>query len=617
MAMDDMFRDLGPAGTPDAFNLLESLDPELSFPHSYTQTQRQELWSKVCAALPEVALPELLPTDPAPTVKVETVKAETVQAAVGKLDRDNTATGQHEAQVIPLAAGGAKRSRRLRRWAVSLSAAAAVAAVGVSATVWQGWLGRERSNDQSDILVVSPTGEHSKETSLQLGDLADPTAQERLNQVGDVKFVAGGAFSGQPTTAAGFELKTNKSVSSKDVSQVARSLGMGGQVKKTAGGYQVKGAKGESLVVTVGKLTSLTYSNPAAMRMECVPSGVVLEPNGQGGTANQVDLPPLNPLQPAPGNSNAPAPGTITQPARPSEKPTVPDGPTLQPSVPATPTETLPPPVMPGEYTPEADLSPAPGLDPAPNEGTPNPTPTGGMRPQRIDTAQTTNQPLRRVWLRWNHLETTPGPAGPQNGAGADNTGTANGGSNLPTTDPGQLAATTDPGACVMRVSGQAPSAQKALQEVQKVAASLNAKLVSPRASVQSADGLTQVSVPVQMPGQKDTTLWRATVSERGVATINANLGAMTKLGDYKVISQSEALRRLNDPKFGPLDVYDPAGGPAGGNDTKINGQISLRKATLSTAPVKQKDGSLLSLPVYLFQDIQGRVWTVLAVADN
>ena len=78
------------------------------------------------------------------------------------------------------------------------------------------------------------------------------------------------------------------------------------------------------------------------------------------------------------------------------------------------------------------------------------------------------------------------------------------------------------------------------------------------------------------------------------------------------MISPAQAVKRLNDPKFGPLDVYDPKG--AG---TKINGKIELVEATLTNAPIKQKNGSILSMPVYQITDTAGRVWTVLAVADG
>ena len=100
-------------------------------------------------------------------------------------------------------------------------------------------------------------------------------------------------------------------------------------------------------------------------------------------------------------------------------------------------------------------------------------------------------------------------------------------------------------------------------------------------------------------------------VSETGVASIRANLGKETKIGEYKVISEAQAVQRLNDPKYGPLDVRNQKGLP-----DKIDGRIDLVSARLISQPVKQKDGSILDMPVYLLTDAQGRVWTVSAVAE-
>lgn len=484
---------------------------------------------------------------------------------------DHTTPDEPVAEVVSLAARRHTLAVR-RNWMLGLSAAAAVAAVGF--TGWGVLVPQNPAVPDGGNGTISQGG---PSLSAAGSEAILPGAEERLKSVGQVQFVAAGTFSEHPTDAPVYRVSKGADVSAGQVQKVANSLGMNGAVKKNRAGFTVTDSKGATLTVTVGELTSLSFDNPAAVRMECVPvqpgDGNVELPNpdvSQGGSGTGKPSTP----KPNPGETSP-----STPPATPDEpielpSPTDTPNPTQTPQPTETPIETVPPAVRPNQ----------------PGNNVTNPKPTLETNPQTeiIEIGE-----LQVLWF-----ETTPS-SDPEETSPEE-------------VDP-QATQNPSPGPtpCVMKVAGKAPSADAAVAEVKRIAASLGATVLSQSAGATQKDGLTTVSVPVKMPGQSQAQNWKAVVSETGVASIRANLGQETKIGQYKVISEAEAVKRLNNPKYGPLDVHSFAGSKA-----KIDGQIDLVSAQLTEAPLKQKNGSILTMPVYMLTDSQGRVWTVLAVAD-
>lgn len=466
-----------------------------------------------------------------------------------------------------------------RNWLVGLSAAAAATVVGFT-----GW--SALSPDERGAVPISDDGvviADGPRITAAGSEIVVPGASERLENVGDVEFVAAGHFSTVPTKAPILRVGKGASVSADQVQKVANSLGMRGSVKKNGAGFTVTDTKGATLTVTVGQLTSLTFDNPSAVRMECVP----VKP-GDGN----VELPnpdaTQNPTENSGASSNSsPAPSTSTAPGSPPLEP----GEPTEPSVAPTP-----------KWTPTPTETPTETVPPAVRPEIPEPShPATKGATQNVDTADNVNVPGAVVEVGQLQVLLV-----------VNQTTDPSGNSPIETVEP-QATQNPSPGPtpCVMKVAGNAPSPQNAIAQVEKVAASLGATVMSRSAGASQKDGLTTVTVPVKMPGQSSTQSWKAVVSEAGVASIRANLGKETKIGEYKVISEAQAVERLNNPKYGPLDVHNQKGLP-----TKIDGRIDLVSARLVSQPVRQKDGSILDMPVYLLTDSQGRVWTVLAVAE-
>lgn len=490
---------------------------------------------------------------------------------------ETTDTQTPVAEVVSLAVRRHTLAVR-RNWLVGLSAAAAATVVGVT-----GWSvfslgGFGEGTNPGDGVVITDGSFISAAGS----EMVIPGASQRLENVGDVEFVAAGNFSTASTQAPISRVEKGAKVSADQVQKVADSLGMSGSVKRDGAGFTVTDTKGATLTVTVGQLTSLSFDNPSAVRMECVP------------------------VQPGDGTVELPNPDASKQPTgtpTPSSKtptPTVSETPGSTPSEPSGRVELNPPPTP--QWTPTPTETPTETVPPAVRPEAPEPSHSGTTgASQEVETSSIANLSASTVEVgQLQVLRIVTQTADP---SGA-----------LPTesVEP-QATQKPSPGPtpCVMKVAGDAPSAEKAIAQVEKVAASLGATVMSHSAGTSQKDGLTTVSVPVKMPGQSSVQNWKAVVSETGVASIRANLGKETKIGEYKVISEAQAVQRLNDPKYGSLDVRNQQGLPE-----KIDGRIDLVSARLVSQPIKQKDGSILDLPVYLLTDSQGRVWTVLAVAE-
>ncbi|MDD7542039.1 MAG: hypothetical protein SPK50_00810 [Mobiluncus porci] len=523
-----------------------------------------------------------------------------VPAVVEPLDSPEIPADAKSDNVISLEAH--RQANPLRRnWLIGLSAAAAAAVVGFT-----GWATLFPQSDGEGPVTPGTTGPGSSQPRLQASgaSLAVPGAEERLSEVGAVDFVAAKEFSSQATKAPAYRVTKGKAVSSGEVQKVAQSLGMRGPVQKSGSGYTVKDSSGATLTVTVGELTSLSFNNPSAVHMVCVPvnpgDGNVALPN-----PNQTKTPSPATSSPSTAPSATPSPAPSEAPSQIELPPSDPT-PTTKPPVATpteTPTESVPPAVRPGVPSPRTTPTETAGEMSVPSEPQ-----VYNYSPAESQSGSVVEIGELHVWV-YSATVNSDSTSGSTNSAGETPEPTVS--------DKVEVQSTQSPSPkptdCVMKVAGEAPSTEKALAEVAKVASSLGATVVSSQAGVSQKDGLTTVDVPVKMPGQAQAQTWRAVVSSQGLASIRANLGKETKLGDYQVISEKEAVNRLNNPAYGPLDVFDPSGKAT----VKITGKIELVDAKLTNAPVKQKDGAIVSMPVYQLTDTQGKIWTVLAVADS
>lgn len=504
-----------------------------------------------------------------------------------------------------------RRANAGRNWLIGLSTVAAATVVGIT-----GWTTvYPQITEPETPEATKPSSSETAPTLSAAGvNSAAPGAGVRLSGVGKVDFVSATKFSTTPAKAPAYKLSEGKTVSSREVQKVADTLGLKGSVEKNGSGFTVKDSSGATLTVVVGDLTSLDFNNPTAVHMVCVPvvpgDGHVELPNPKATRSPLRSPSPSAPPAVTPASPVTPAnPGSVTpmSPRR-IELPHHPSG--LKPEVTPTetPVETVPPAVRPVMKPTQEAPEPKQVQEPSKDTKTRTGYPSRPNKENKGNTAETGEVYYRELTARSD----TDSPALPS--ASAGETGDDPTAASTSTDAEVQSRQSPDPAPtnCVMKVAGEAPSRTEALAEVSKVANSLGATVVSAQAGVTQKDGLTTVDVPVKLPGASPQN-WRAVVSANGVASIRANLGKETKLGDYRVISQQQAVERLNDPKYGPIDVFDPTGRIT----AKITGKIELVEAKLSNAPIKQKDGTTVSLPVYHLVDTEGRVWTVLAVVDE
>ncbi|MFD2841534.1 hypothetical protein ACFSYH_13285 [Populibacterium corticicola] len=134
---------------------------------------------------------------------------------------------------------------------------------------------------------------------------------------------------------------------------------------------------------------------------------------------------------------------------------------------------------------------------------------------------------------------------------------------------------------------------------------------------------------------------WEFDFSGDTLFSVYGSLAQLVDLGEYEVVSQQEAVDRLNDPHFGvsnmnyPTDwdqqVYElyryeevgekegPKAHPAPNPGMKFSwsvGTVTLTKGTLKVAQIGEGDGTYL-VPVWEFNATNGATYQVLAVADE
>jgi len=193
---------------------------------------------------------------------------------------------------------------------------------------------------------------------------------------------------------------------------------------------------------------------------------------------------------------------------------------------------------------------------------------------------------------------------------------------------------------------GELPSPDAAIASMKALIADVGQ---DPNAFEYSSDGTEGVYTrsvqawPV-VDGQRLDVAWSMEVLGEGIYSVSGTLAPVISLGDYGIVSEQAAFKRLSDPRFGTQMTAMPylarAGGVAEGDAiaspepyvppteppaTPAKGtavswpvnEVEIVDARLGLASQWQPDGSVLVVPAYEFTDANGGTWSVIAVADE
>ena len=162
----------------------------------------------------------------------------------------------------------------------------------------------------------------------------------------------------------------------------------------------------------------------------------------------------------------------------------------------------------------------------------------------------------------------------------------------------------------------------------------------------------TSVSAYQVIDDQRSGASWSFTIVASGVQSLYGSLAPTVALGDYSVVSPTEAVARLSDPRFGssyggvmPLaaEARDALGGVsdlAGATATEVSPapsdeptvpavpapgsplawpvqHVTIVSARLGLALTTLPSGASVLAPTYELADADGTTWTVIAVADD
>ena len=136
--------------------------------------------------------------------------------------------------------------------------------------------------------------------------------------------------------------------------------------------------------------------------------------------------------------------------------------------------------------------------------------------------------------------------------------------------------------------------------------------------------------------GVRTGLMWNAEVAGDRLYSLSGPLAPLVPLGDYEVVSPTEAVARLGDPRFGGSEVWredvmrimpapeerdwnaPPAAPPAAGDPIPWPvADVTITSAELTLTEHWTDGGATLLLPAYELSDADGRTWQVIAVADG
>lgn len=219
---------------------------------------------------------------------------------------------------------------------------------------------------------------------------------------------------------------------------------------------------------------------------------------------------------------------------------------------------------------------------------------------------------------------------------------------------PGSGAATTeekeaDPQAgCGQQDLGPAPSPDAAISTSKDVLGSLGLDPAGYEYATESydADGkILAVTASQVVDDQRTGVAWNLTYSGAGLSSLYGSLAPTVSIGEYAVVSPTEAVERLGDPRFGSPGIiaYARQGGPQGaphaattdvapvepevptvpptaGEGAAVSwpvDEVTITSARLGWAVHYQADGGAVLVPSYELSDADGSTWSVVAVADD
>jgi hypothetical protein len=158
-----------------------------------------------------------------------------------------------------------------------------------------------------------------------------------------------------------------------------------------------------------------------------------------------------------------------------------------------------------------------------------------------------------------------------------------------------------------------------------------------------SSDGpAASVTAYGVVDGQRTGATWTFVVADDGVQSASGPVAPLVELGDYDVVSPSEAVARLNDPRFAEVYGVYPmmAGAEAAGakGDDAVSSpsdeptvpatiepgadlpwlvtDVMVTEERLGLALRTFEDGSTALVPAYELSDGAGGSWSVIAVTD-
>ncbi|MBO1753013.1 hypothetical protein J4G33_14465 [Actinotalea sp. BY-33] len=150
--------------------------------------------------------------------------------------------------------------------------------------------------------------------------------------------------------------------------------------------------------------------------------------------------------------------------------------------------------------------------------------------------------------------------------------------------------------------------------------------------------------------GQRTGVTWSATFTGGGLQTLHGSLAPLVPLGEYAVVSPTEAVERLEDPRFGagwggmtpfwgayglegdaatvmprggvgsgagPAEPSLPAGAEPGASVQWPVRQVTVVDARLGLALHTQADGTAMLVPTYELTGSDGGTWSVIAVTED
>lgn len=194
---------------------------------------------------------------------------------------------------------------------------------------------------------------------------------------------------------------------------------------------------------------------------------------------------------------------------------------------------------------------------------------------------------------------------------------------------------------CTQRDLGPAPSGDAALGQVRDLLGTLGQDPAAFELVVEeySESAQTYVTAHHVVDGQRSGVVWSLSFTGAGLQSLYGSLAPLVALGDYDVVSPTEAVERLGDPRFGfgggpiaYLEGAEPSDAAVSSEPTEPTlpapvepgsairwpvEQVTIVEARLGGAMHMQADGAALLLPTYELTSADGGIWSVLAVAES